>query len=134
MIYCDNCGWIPEEESKLPVLLPTDVEFTGKGESPIATSKTFKDVSCPKCGKKAEREVDTMDTFLDSSWYYLRYCDARNTERIFDKEKVDYWMNVDFASPAPGAGGYPGADPSGALARLLFTGFGNFLCKTVQKS
>ncbi len=95
MIYCDNCGWIPEEESKLPVLLPTDVEFTGKGESPIATSKTFKDVSCPKCGKKAEREVDTMDTFLDSSWYYLRYCDARNTERIFDKEKVDYWMNVD---------------------------------------
>lgn len=95
MIYCNNCGWIPEEESKLPVLLPTDVEFTGKGESPIATSKTFKDVSCPKCGKKAEREVDTMDTFLDSSWYYLRYCDARNTERIFDKEKVDYWMNVD---------------------------------------
>lgn len=95
MIYCDNCGWIPEEESKLPVLLPTDVEFTGKGESPIATSKTFKDVSCLKCGKKAEREVDTMDTFLDSSWYYLRYCDARNTERIFDKEKVDYWMNVD---------------------------------------
>lgn len=95
MIYCDNCGWIPEEESKLPVLLPTDVEFIGKGESPIATSKTFKDVSCPKCGKKAEREVDTMDTFLDSSWYYLRYCDARNTERIFDKEKVDYWMNVD---------------------------------------
>lgn len=95
MIYCDNCGWIPEEESKLPVLLPTDVEFTGKGESPIATSKTFKDVSCPKCGKKAEREVDTMDTFLDSSWYYLRYCDARNTERIFDKKKVDYWMNVD---------------------------------------
>ena len=95
IIYCDNCGWIPEEESKLPVLLPTDVEFTGKGESPIATSKTFKDVSCPKCGKKAEREVDTMDTFLDSSWYYLRYCDARNTERIFDKEKVDYWMNVD---------------------------------------
>lgn len=95
MIYCDNCGWIPEEESKLPVLLPTDVEFTGKGESPIATSKTFKDVLCPKCGKKAEREVDTMDTFLDSSWYYLRYCDARNTERIFDKEKVDYWMNVD---------------------------------------
>lgn len=95
MIYCDNCGWIPEEESKLPVLLPTDVEFTGKGESPIATSKTFKDVSCPKCGKKAEREVDTMDTFLDSSWYYLKYCDARNTERIFDKEKVDYWMNVD---------------------------------------
>lgn len=95
MIYCDNCGWIPEEESKLPVLLPTDVEFTGKGESPIATSKTFKDVSCSKCGKKAEREVDTMDTFLDSSWYYLRYCDARNTERIFDKEKVDYWMNVD---------------------------------------
>ncbi len=95
MIYCEDCGWVPEKEENLPVLLPTDVEFTGKGESPIVTSKTFVDTVCPVCGKPAKREVDTMDTFLDSSWYFLRYCDARNDEAIFDKDKVDYWMNVD---------------------------------------
>ncbi len=95
MIYCKECGWVPEKEENLPVKLPTDVEFTGKGESPIATSKTFKDCTCPRCGKKATREVDTMDTFLDSSWYFLRYCDPKNTEKAFDSEKVNYWMNVD---------------------------------------
>ncbi|MDO4868950.1 MAG: leucine--tRNA ligase [Bacillota bacterium] len=95
MIHCDHCGWVPEKEENLPVLLPTDVEFTGKGESPIVTSKTFVDTVCPVCGRPAKREVDTMDTFLDSSWYFLRYCDARNDEAIFDKDKVDYWMNVD---------------------------------------
>ena len=71
------------------------MEFTGKGESPLATSKTFRDTVCPVCGKPAKRELDTMDTFLDSSWYFLRYCDARNTDEAFSKEKVDYWMNVD---------------------------------------
>ena len=95
MIYCDHCGWVPEKEENLPVVLPTDVEFTGKGESPIATSKTFVDTVCPVCGKPAKREIDTMDTFLDSSWYFLRYCDARNTEEAFNYEKVKYWMNVD---------------------------------------
>lgn len=95
MIHCDTCGWVPEKEENLPVLLPTDVEFTGKGESPLATSKNFIDTVCPVCGKPAKRELDTMDTFLDSSWYFLRYCDARNDENIFDKDKVDYWMNVD---------------------------------------
>ena len=95
MIHCDACGWVPEKEENLPVMLPTDVEFTGKGESPLATSKTFIDTVCPVCGKPAKRELDTMDTFLDSSWYFLRYCDARNDEEIFSKEKVDYWMNVD---------------------------------------
>ncbi len=95
MIYCEDCGWVPEKEENLPVLLPTDVEFTGKGESPLATSKTFRDTVCPVCGKPAKRELDTMDTFLDSSWYFLRYCDARNTEEAFSKEKVDYWMDVD---------------------------------------
>lgn len=95
MIYCEECGWVPEKEENLPVLLPTDVEFTGKGESPIATSPTFKDCTCPRCGKKATREVDTMDTFLDSSWYYLRYCDPKNTEAPFDPKKANYWMNVD---------------------------------------
>ncbi len=94
MIYCEDCGWVPEKEENLPVMLPTDVEFTGKGESPLATSKTFRDTVCPVCGKPAKRELDTMDTFLDSSWYFLRYCDARNTEEAFSKEKVDYWMNV----------------------------------------
>ena len=95
MIYCDDCGWVPEKDENLPVKLPTDVEFTGKGDSPLKTSKVFGETTCPCCGKKAVREYDTMDTFLDSSWYFLRYCDAKNDERPFDKEKVDYWMNVD---------------------------------------
>ena len=95
MIYCEHCGWVPEKEENLPVMLPTDVEFTGKGESPIVTSKTFVDTVCPVCGQPAKREVDTMDTFLDSSWYFLRYCDARNDKEVFSKEKADYWMNVD---------------------------------------
>ena len=95
MIHCDDCGWVPEKEENLPVLLPADVQFTGKGESPLATSKTFVNTTCPVCGKPAKRELDTMDTFLDSSWYFLRYCDPKNTEAPFSKEKVDYWMNVD---------------------------------------
>lgn len=95
MIYCEDCGWVPEKEENLPVMLPTDVEFTGKGESPLATSKSFAEAVCPKCGKKARREMDTMDTFLDSSWYFLRYTDPKNTEQPFDRKKADYWMNVD---------------------------------------
>ncbi|MCL1810087.1 MAG: leucine--tRNA ligase [Clostridiales bacterium] len=95
MVFCDSCGWVPEKEENLPVLLPADVEFTGKGESPLATSETFAEAACPRCGKKAVREMDTMDTFLDSSWYFLRYCDARNEGSIFDKAKEKYWMNVD---------------------------------------
>lgn len=95
MIYCDSCGWVPEKEENLPVLLPTDVEFTGKGESPLTTSKTFAQAVCPKCGKPARREMDTMDTFLDSSWYFLRYCDAKNDKEAFNPDKVKYWMSVD---------------------------------------
>ncbi|MBQ9930991.1 MAG: leucine--tRNA ligase [Firmicutes bacterium] len=95
MIYCEHCGWVPEKLENLPVLLPTDVEFTGKGESPLTTSKTFRDTTCPKCGAAATREIDTMDTFLDSSWYFLRYTDSHNAEAPFDKEKAKYWMNVD---------------------------------------
>lgn len=95
MIYCNDCGWVPEKEENLPIQLPKDVEFTGKGESPIASSKDFVNTVCPVCGKPAKRETDTMDTFLDSSWYFLRYCDARNDEEIFDRKKVNYWMKVD---------------------------------------
>ena len=95
MIWCDECGWVPEKDENLPVLLPTDVEFTGKGESPITTSKSFVNTVCPCCGRPAKREVDTMDTFVDSSWYFLRYCDPHNDENPFSREKADYWMNVD---------------------------------------
>lgn len=95
MIYCEKCGWVPEKEENLPVLLPTDVVFTGKGSSPLTTSETFRNTDCPCCGGPAEREIDTMDTFLDSSWYFLRYTDARNDERIFADDKVKKWMPVD---------------------------------------
>ncbi|MBQ6621640.1 MAG: leucine--tRNA ligase [Mogibacterium sp.] len=95
MIYCEDCGWVPEKDENLPIKLPTDIEFTGKGDSPLTTSKVFKAAVCPCCGKPATREIDTMDTFVDSSWYFLRYCDAHNEALPFEKRKVDYWMNVD---------------------------------------
>ncbi|MBM6991057.1 leucine--tRNA ligase [Mobilibacterium timonense] len=95
MVYCEECGWVPEKEENLPIRLPLDVEFTGKGDSPLTTSAEFQNTVCPHCGRPARREIDTMDTFLDSSWYFLRYCDPHNTEKPFDKEKADYWMNVD---------------------------------------
>jgi len=95
MVYCEKCGWVPEKEENLPILLPTDVEFTGKGESPLTTSKTFGETTCPHCGGKAVREMDTMDTFMDSSWYFLRYCDAKNDQAPYAPEKAKYWMAVD---------------------------------------
>lgn len=95
MINCPKCGWVPEKEENLPILLPKDVKFTGKGESPLATSKDFAKCKCPACGGEAKRELDTMDTFLDSSWYFLRYCDPHNDSMPFSKEKTDFWMSVD---------------------------------------
>ncbi|CEP90838.1 leucyl-tRNA ligase [[Clostridium] sordellii] len=95
VVYCDECGLVPEKKENLPVLLPTDIEFTGKGESPLTTSKEFMNATCPCCGKPARREVDTMDTFVDSSWYFLRYIDAQNTKEPFAKDVVDKWMPVD---------------------------------------
>ena len=95
MVYCELCGWVPEAEENLPVMLPTDVVFSGKGESPLVTSETFRHTICPVCGVPALREIDTMDTFLDSSWYFLRYTDAHNNEKIFEDDKVRRWMPVD---------------------------------------
>ena len=95
VVYCDDCGIVPVDKKDLPVLLPTDVEFTGKGESPLTTSKEFATTACPCCGKEARREVDTMDTFVDSSWYFLRYIDPKNTEEPFSKEMVNKWMPID---------------------------------------
>ena len=95
VVYCDKCGIQPVKEKDLPVLLPKDVDFKVVGKSPITTSKTFKDTVCPVCGGHAVRETDTMDTFMCSSWYYLRYADAKNTEKPFDKNLVNKWLPVD---------------------------------------
>jgi leucyl-tRNA synthetase len=92
MIYCKKCGIVPVPESELPVLLPEKVKF-GKG-NPLATNKEFVNVKCPKCKGNAKRETDTMDTFFDSSWYFLRYCDNKNNKAPFEKKKIEYWMPV----------------------------------------
>jgi leucyl-tRNA synthetase len=97
MTYCEKCGWQPVPEDQLPVKLPTDVDFRPTGESPIARSIEFqKGVVCAKCGGPAHREVDTMDTFVDSSWYFLRFADPQNKQKIFDRDKVDVWNPVDL--------------------------------------
>jgi leucyl-tRNA synthetase len=93
VIYCDKCGIIPVEEKDLPVKLPEKVKF-GKG-NPLETVKSWIKVKCPKCGGEARRETDTMDTFVNSSWYFLRYCDSKNKKEIFDKKKVAYWCPID---------------------------------------
>ncbi|MFA5074076.1 MAG: leucine--tRNA ligase [Nitrospirota bacterium] len=95
IIYCEQCGTVPVPEQDLPVRLPMDVELTGRGQSPLGESTSFCSVRCPKCGGQARRETDTMDTFVDSSWYFLRYCSPREHHAPFDKKAAMYWMNVD---------------------------------------
>ena len=95
IVYCPHCGTVPVDEKDLPVLLPEDVDFSVKGMSPVKTSPTFKKTKCPICGTEAERETDTMDTFICSSWYYYRYMDAKNDNAPFDKDIAKYWAPVD---------------------------------------
>jgi leucyl-tRNA synthetase len=94
MIHCPACGIVPVPEKDLPVLLPPHADFTGTG-SPLETVPEFVNTTCPQCGGVARRDTDTMDTFVDSSWYYFRYCDPKNEEAPFDREKVEYWAPVD---------------------------------------
>lgn len=93
-VHCADCGIVPEKKENLPITLPDDVEITGEG-NPLDTHPTWKNCACPKCGKDATRETDTMDTFVQSSWYFLRYASQNRTDVAFNKEDVDYWMNVD---------------------------------------
>ena len=94
IIYCEGCGIVPVPYKDLPIELPKDVKFTGKG-NPLETSKSFVNTKCPKCGKPAKRETDTMDTFVDSSWYFIKFCDPSTEELPYRKDIVNYWMNVD---------------------------------------
>ncbi|MBE8951040.1 MAG: leucine--tRNA ligase [Quinella sp. 3Q1] len=95
VIYCDKCGEVLVPEEDLPVLLPDDVEFKQGALSPLSTSKKFNECTCPKCGGHAHRETDTMDTFICSSWYYMRYTDPHNDKMPFARDKVNYWSPVD---------------------------------------
>jgi leucyl-tRNA synthetase len=95
ILYCDECGMVPVPEDQLPVLLPDVEEYAPRGKSPLAAAEDWVRTECPKCGGEAHRETDTMDTFVDSSWYFIRYLDPRNDEQAWAKEVADYWMPVD---------------------------------------
>jgi len=95
IIYCDDCGIVPVPESELPVVLPRNVEFTGTGGSPLAKVPSFVNTKCPRCGKPAKRETDTLDTFVESSWYFLRYCSPKYDKWMVDAEEARYWMPID---------------------------------------
>ena len=95
IIHCPNCGAVPVPDADLPVKLPENVEFTGRGTSPLTQLEDWVNVPCPSCGTPAKRETDTMDTFIDSSWYFLRYADAKNEQQVFDSGKVNDWLPVE---------------------------------------
>jgi len=95
VIHCDQCGVVPVPEDQLPVVLPTGVDLSGSGGSPLERADDWRRVPCPCCGAKARRETDTMDTFMCSSWYYLRYADAGNASEAFSREAIDRWLPVD---------------------------------------
>jgi leucyl-tRNA synthetase len=113
IVYCPNCGTVPVPEKDLPVMLPDNAEFTGTGESPLKSVPEFVNIPCPKCGHPAKRETDTMDTFVDSSWYFFRYCDPHNEAVPFDPAIVAKWIPVDQ---------YIGGD-SHAVMHLIYTRF-----------
>jgi len=95
VIHCPTCGVVPVPDDQLPVLLPQQIQITGKGRSPLDEVPEFVNVKCPKCGEPARRETDTMDTFVDSSWYFYRYCDPKNSTAPYDEKKVEYWFPID---------------------------------------
>jgi len=95
IVYCDSCGMVPVPEDELPVLLPEVEDYRPKGRPPLASNEEWLRVPCPSCGAEGRREADTMDTFVDSSWYFLRYCDPNNDQAPFSRELVDFWMPVD---------------------------------------
>src|SRR5207245_2425902 len=95
VVYCEKDGMVPEKEEHLPVVLPQDVQLSGKGGSPLAEVASFVNTTCPKCGGKARRETDTMDTFVESSWYFLRYCSPHYEQGMFERAAAEYWMPVD---------------------------------------
>ena len=113
IVYCDDCGTVPEKYENLPVELPENAPFTGTGESPLAKVPEFVNTECPKCGKPARRETDTMDTFVDSSWYFFRYTDPANTGQPFSPEIAAHWVPVDQ---------YIGGDDH-AVMHLIYTRF-----------
>ena len=94
VVYCDACGMVPLPDNKLPVLLPDDATFDKVG-NPLDHHPTWKHTTCPTCGAAARRETDTLDTFFQSSWYFLRYLDNGNQDQPYQKERADYWMPVD---------------------------------------
>ena len=95
IVYCGECGAVPVPDDELPLLLPEVEDYRPKGKPPLASNEQWLNVPCPSCGGPAQREADTMDTFVDSSWYFLRYCDPKNDEAPFSRELVDFWMPVD---------------------------------------
>jgi leucyl-tRNA synthetase len=115
IVYCGDCGMVPVPEKDLPVMLPEKAQFTGTGESPLKNVPEFVNTPCPKCSRPARRETDTMDTFVDSSWYFFRYCDPRNDAAPFDAEIIAKWIPVDQ---------YIGGD-SHAVMHLIYTRFWN---------